>query len=211
MLLSTALGSGPRNEAPITDDGPITNEAPITNDGPITDTATVIRVRRAVAADAPEVARVHVRSWQWAYRGLLAQDYLDGLDPQGWAARYTFGRVGFALPVTQVAVDGAAVCGLVTTGLCRDPDLSNFGEVMAIYVEPAYLRRGVGRALMNAARCRLRRVGVGWAALWVLDGNVGARRFYERDGWDCDGARRTSTYGGVEVTEVRYRHNIEPA
>ncbi|PLV45124.1 hypothetical protein X011_24520 [Mycobacterium tuberculosis variant microti OV254] len=82
MLLSTALGSGPRNEAPITDEGPITNE------GPLTDTATVIRVRRAVAADAPEVVRVHVRSWQWAYRGLLAQDYLDGLDPQGWTARF---------------------------------------------------------------------------------------------------------------------------
>jgi hypothetical protein len=39
----------------------------------------------------------------------------------------------------------------------------------------------------------------------VLDGNIAARRFYERDGWRCDGSRRTRAYGGVPVDEVRYR------
>lgn len=173
------------------------------------DTATVTSVRRAVPADAHDVARVHVRSWQWAYRGLIAQEYLDSLEPEAWADRYTFGRMGFQLPSTQVAVDGSTVCGLVTTGLCRDEDLSNFGEVMAIYVDPSYLRTGVGRLLMTAARNRLRRVGVAAAALWVLDGNVGARRFYERDGWTFDGTRRTSTYGDLHVDEVRYRRTLE--
>lgn len=169
------------------------------------DTATMPSVRRAVPADAHDVARVHIRSWQRAYQGLLAQEYLDGLEPEAWATRYTFGRMGFRLPSTQVAVDGSTVCGLVTTGLCGDDDLSNFGELMAIYVDPAYLRTGVGRLLMSAARIRLRRVGVSAAALWVLDGNARARRFYERDGWRCDGTHRTSTYGGVPVDEVRYR------
>ena len=162
-------------------------------------------VRRAVPADAHDVARVHIRSWQWAYQGLLAEDYLDSLEPETWATRYGFGRMGVALPSTQVAVDGSTVCGLVTTGLCRDEDLSNFGELMAIYVDPAYLRSGVGRLLMDAARDRLCGVGVTAAALWVLDGNARARRFYERDGWHCDGTHRTSTYGGVPVDEVRYR------
>ncbi|GKU58557.1 N-acetyltransferase [Mycobacterium montefiorense] len=162
-------------------------------------------VRRAVPADAHDVAGVHIRSWQWAYQGLLAQEYLDGLEPEAWATRYTFGRMGFALPSTQVAVEGSTVCGLVTTGLCRDGDLSNFGELMAIYVDPPYLRSGVGRLLMTAARLRLRRVGVSNAALWVLDGNARARRFYERDGWGCDGTHRTSVYGDEPVDEVRYR------
>ncbi len=173
------------------------------------DTATVTSVRRAVPADAQDVARVHVRSWQAAYRGLLAQEYLDGLEPEAWAARYTFGRMGFQLPSTQIAVDGSTVRGLVTTGLCRDEDLPNFGEVMAIYVDPSYLRTGVGRLLMTAARTRLRRVGVTSAALWVLDGNADARRFYERDGWRFDGMHRTSIYGDVPVDEVRYRRALE--
>jgi len=162
-------------------------------------------VRAAVAADAYDVARVHVRSWQSAYRGLIAQEYLDGLEPETWAGRYTFGRMGIGLPSTLVAVNGSTICGLATTGLCRDVDLSNFGELVAIYVDPAYVRTGVGRLLIAAARERLRGLGVRQAALWVLDGNARARRFYERDGWRFDGTRRTRTYGNTSVEEVRYR------
>ncbi|HWS92002.1 MAG TPA: GNAT family N-acetyltransferase [Mycobacterium sp.] len=162
-------------------------------------------VRAAVPADAHDVARVHVRSWQSAYRGLIAQEYLDGLTPEAWAGRYTFGRMGLALPSTLVAVDGPTVCGLATTGLCRDRDFPNFGELMAIYVDPVYVGRGVGRLLMTAARERLRSVGVIRALLWVWDGNVRARRFYERDGWRFDGTCRTVTFGNAPVEQVRYR------
>ncbi len=162
-------------------------------------------VRAAVPADAYDVARAHVRSWQSAYRGLIAPEYLDSLRPDVWASRYTFGRMGLRLPSTLVAVDGSAICGLVTTGLCRDADLPNFGELMAIYVDPAYSRTGVGRLLMTAARARLRLLGVAGALLWALDGNVRARRFYERDGWWFDGACRTVTFGNQPVEQVRYR------
>ena len=161
-----------------------------------------MEVRPAVAGDALDVARVHVRSWQSAYRGLIDQEYLDNLDPETWAGRYTFGRVG--LPSTVVAVDGSAIRGLATTGLCRDDDLANYGELLAIYVDPPYTGTGIGRLLMAAARERLRRVGVTKASLWVLDGNAHARRFYERDGWRLDGTRRTMTYGATPVDEVRY-------
>ena len=171
------------------------------------DTATMTEVRAAVPEDAYDVARVQVRSWQWAYRGLIAQTYLDSLEPQTWASRYTFGRMGIGLPFTQVAVDGSTICGLATTGLSRDEDLSNFGELMAIYVDPAHVDTGVGRLLIAAARERLRAVST-QAALWVLDGNVRARRFYERDGWSFDRTRRTRTYGTAPVQEVRYRRNV---
>ena len=165
------------------------------------------KVRPAVPQDAHDVARVQVRSWQWAYRGLIAQDYLDGLDPETWAGRYTFGRVGIGLPFTLVALVGSTICGLATTGLCRDEDLPNFGELMAIYVDPAQVGTGVGRLLITVARERLRAVST-QAALWVLDGNVRARRFYERDGWQFDGTRRTRTYGDAPVQELRYRRTL---
>jgi len=165
----------------------------------------MIEVRAAVPADAPDVARVQVRSWQSAYRGLIDQGYLDGLTPAFFAHRYTFGRVGLRLPSTLVAADGSAIRGLATTGLCRDMNFPNVGELMAIYVDPAHVRTGVGRLLMAAARARLRLVGVTGAQLWVLDGNAGARRFYERDGWRVDGACRTVTFGDSAVRQVRYR------
>jgi GNAT superfamily N-acetyltransferase len=169
------------------------------------DTSPMIEVRAAVPADARDVARVQVRSWRSAYRGLIDQAYLDGLTPEFFADRYTFGRVGLRLASTLVAVDGSAIRGLVTTGLCRDADFPNFGELMAIYVDPAHVRTGVGRQLMAAARARLRLVGVKGALLWVLDGNTAARRFYERDGWRSDGAWRTATFGDSAVRQVRHR------
>ena len=169
------------------------------------DTATMTQVRAAVPADAHDVARVHVRSWQSAYRGLIAREFLDGLTPEVMVNRYTFGRVGLQMPSTLVAVDGSAIRGLATTGLCRDKDLPNFGELMAIYVDPAHVRIGVGRLLMTAARDRLRLVGVAGALLWVLDGNVRARRFYERDGWRFDGTCRTVTFANLPVQQLRYR------
>ena len=42
------------------------------------------------------------------------------------------------------------------------------------------------------------------AVLWVLEDNPRARRFYEREGWDLDGARKEDEFLGVRVAEVRY-------
>jgi GNAT superfamily N-acetyltransferase len=113
--------------------------------------------------------------------------------------------MGLQLPSTLVAITDSTICGLATTGLYRDKDLSNFGELMAIYIDPATMGTGIGHLLMTAARERLRGVGVRGAVLWVLDANVRARRFYERDGWRFDGTRRTEIFGGTTVEEVRYR------
>ncbi len=165
-------------------------------------------VRDAVPADAHQVAGVHVRSWQWAYRGLIAKDYLDDLTPAAWAHKYDFRRIGLRVPSTLVAVADATICGFASTGLCRDDDLAHLGELMAIYVDPPYLGTGVGRLLLGAVRERLRARGFAGAALWVLRKNDRAQRFYERDGWRPDGARRTRSYGGQPVDEVRYRRTL---
>ena len=45
-------------------------------------------VRSATVADADEIAAIHVLSWQVAYRGLMPQEYLDGLDPAQRAERW---------------------------------------------------------------------------------------------------------------------------
>ncbi|BBY00942.1 GNAT family N-acetyltransferase [Mycobacterium seoulense] len=162
-------------------------------------------VRAAVPADAYEVAGLHARSWRVAYRGLIAQDYLESLSAEALVNRYTFGRIGLGMPSTLVAVDGSAIRGFATTGLCRNSDLPNFGELMALYVDPAHEATGVGRLLMSAARGRLRSVGVTGAVLWVLDANTRARRFYQRDGWWPDGACRAAAFGNETLRLVRYR------
>jgi ribosomal protein S18 acetylase RimI-like enzyme len=165
-------------------------------------------LRAAESADAMSVARVHVRSWQSAYRGLLPHEYLDHLRPEDRADRYDFTTRDPQKPQTIVAVEDGLVCGFVTTMPSRDPDLSAFGELAALYVDPQCWGRGVGMVLISAARAQLVKRGFENALLWVLKGNVRADRFYRNDQWAPDGLQRTDTLWGVTVNEVRYQRSL---
>lgn len=151
------------------------------------------------------VARVHVRSWQAGYRGLLLDAYLDGLRPEERAARYSFASENVRDPVTIVAVGDGGICGFATTSPARDLDVPDDGELCALYVDPEWWGRGVGRALLAAARLRLFEMGFRSAVLWLLAGNARADRFYRMDGWMPDGLSRSDIVWGIAVDEVRYR------
>ncbi len=72
-------------------------------------------LRPATPEDADAVARVHVRSWQAAYRSLLPDAYLDGLRPEERAQAYDFTGSDPAKPYTIVAESEGAVYGFVST------------------------------------------------------------------------------------------------
>jgi ribosomal protein S18 acetylase RimI-like enzyme len=164
-----------------------------------------VLVRLAEPKDVAEVADVHVRAWQVGYKGLVPDEYLDGLRPEERAKHYTFGDPDPSQPITIVAVERGAICGFATIGSARDADVQTSGELYALYVEPAGWGRGVGRALVTAAREQLARRGFTAAVLWVLVGNERAARFYRIDGWLPDGSRRLIQVWGLTVDEVRYR------
>ena len=132
--------------------------------------------------DAIAVARVHVRSWQAAYRTLMPDDYLDQLRPEDRAQKYNFKSLDSLQPWTIVAAEAGMIYGFVTTAPAREPDLSGYGELCALYVDPNRWGRGIGIALVSAARARLLELGFRDAVLWVLSGNVRAERFYRIGG-----------------------------
>lgn len=165
-----------------------------------------LRVARPV--DAIAVARVHVRSWQAAYRGLLFDEYLDALQPEEWALRYSFTDPQGTEPVTVLAVEGSEICGLATIGPAGADERQTVGELLALYVDPDRQGLGVGRALIQEARARLARQGFAEACLWVLAGNEWAERFYRLDGWLPDGSRRPAKVAGYSVEDVRYRRSL---
>ncbi len=165
-----------------------------------------MQVRPTVPDDAGAVARVHVASWRGAYAGLVPEHVLRELSVVDRAARHR-ARLAAAEPGSchLVAVDGETVVGFAGAGPARDGDLdpASTGEVYALYVEPAYWSTGTGRALLDAASGQLVAAGFGRAVLWVLAGNLRARRFYERGGFTSDGARQVLDMG-APVPEVRY-------
>ncbi len=85
---------------------------------------------------------------------------------------------------------------------------ASWGELYGIYVDPEAWGTGAGPALIRAAAEELRAHGHAAAVLWVLADNPRARRFYEREGWSTDGARRTGEHLGVRTDEIRYRISL---
>jgi GNAT superfamily N-acetyltransferase len=167
----------------------------------------VLNVRAARPEDAAEVAGVHIRSWQVAYRGLLPDQYLDDLRPEDRMVHYTFGGADPCLPATIVAVEEGVICGFATTGPSQDADIPDAGQILALYVDPQAWGLGVGRRLMAEARKHLGQRFAD-ALLWVLVGNDRAERFYSVDGWQPDDRRRSEEMWGVLVHEVRYRRRL---
>jgi GNAT superfamily N-acetyltransferase len=169
-----------------------------------------VDVRRGAPEDAAGIARIHVRTWQAAYRGLVPDDVLDGLsvaqrevawrkmlgDPDGSTITFVAEREGHVV----------GFCALAAPS--RDEDaLERTAEVGAIYVDPSTWRKGVGRALMDAALDELR-VGH-WSAvsLWVLAENTAARAFHAHYGFQPDGAELLHELSGQK--EVRLRASLK--
>lgn len=168
----------------------------------------MVIVRPARPDDALSVAGVHVRSWQVGYRGLLPDDYLDGLLPEERMTRYAFGSTDPDVPHTVVAVDTGVLCGFATTGRCGDAETPGVGELQALYVDPSSWGTGIGRTLIEEARSHLGQQGFTTAVLWVLVGNERARCFYRLDGWDEEDGARQQVVWGVQVDETRFRRHL---
>ena len=168
------------------------------------------RIRAATIDDAEAIARVHVSSWQAAYRGLLPQAFLDSMSAQRSHQTWTHILTRGAQDV-RVAEATGELGGFIATGArADDPSDDAVGELWAIYLLPDWWGTGTGSALHQAGIDALAS-RFDEAILWVLDGNARARAFYERHGWRADGERKTATIGGAAVDEVRYRRRLRPA
>ncbi len=137
---------------------------------------------------------VHYKAWQQAYTGLVDQSCLDKMSVEKCV------EIAYKWPDNLlVAKDGERVVGFVGYGDCRNDDIKDAGEVFAIYVLAEYYGKGVGRALMDAALDLLPQDRV---AVWVLQGNKRAIRFYEKCGFRSDGKSDTKILASP-ITEIR--------
>jgi len=161
-------------------------------------------VRRAGPGDAAAIAAVKIAAWRAAYRGVLPDAFLDGLDA---AAEESAWRAYLeAIPAEDrvwVVVDDGTVVGYARTGPSGDSDLpAKTGEVHGLYVSPSRLGTGRGRELFKHAVNDLAARGYAPVVVWHFTGNDQAARFYERAAFRLDGAARPSDFG---VEEVRRR------
>ncbi|ONK10321.1 GNAT family N-acetyltransferase [Streptomyces sp. MP131-18] len=179
-----------------------------------------IEIREMTPGDTEGVARARIQGWRHAYRGLVPQDYLDGMRPELFAAMLRAAAPGEPADRVHLVADarGTGVIGWAHPGAYRpdehvdkrpgrpqeEAEEGSCGELYALYLVPEFIGTGVGRALLDSSLRWLAGRGHRRLRLWVLRDNVMGRRFYDRVGLVADGAVRTDVIAGMPVNEVRY-------
>ncbi|MEX2981256.1 N-acetyltransferase family protein [Streptomyces sp. C36] len=168
----------------------------------------MVHVREMLEVDIEAVSAIRVRGWQAAYAGIVPQSYLDAMTVEGDAGQR---RQSFSQPRRTsrdlVALGDRGPVGWICFGPCRSdmPDMRRVGETYALYVSPDLIGQGIGRRLLGEAHAQMKGQGFEASALWVLCDNQRARRFYERAGYQADGAAQDDVYGEITLTELRYQ------
>ena len=160
-----------------------------------------IRIRRANAADARAIARVHVDSWRSTYAGIVPEEFLVSLNIDDRAEMW--GKMLAAEDALMfLAEDEAGVFGFACGGKLREALNSFDAELYAIYLLRERQGKGAGRSLFDALTRALRTAGYSGMVLWVLKENP-AVKFYERMGGKLI-ARKPIEIGGAQLEEVAF-------
>ncbi len=140
-------------------------------------------------------AYVHWKSWHEAYSGIVNRTHLDNFTLKKCT------KIAFRwLDNILVAKDDDRIVGFIGYGAYRDDTLSKTGEVFSIYILKEYYNQGVGYKLMSQALEKLDEYKN--IAVWVLEENSRAIKFYEKCGFRFDGTKQQIMLG-EQITEIR--------
>lgn len=169
-----------------------------------------VMVRRATAADADGLGRVHADAWLAAYGDLFAGDFLhEAAERRRRAWPGHFADPSALGPLLLVAVESVDDADRPVAFLNAGPNEQSSGmqEVLAFYAHPDAWGTGAAAALMRRGIEHLAESGDREAVLWTLAEAGRARRFYEKHGWRLTDGHRTRDFGdGRALPLVEYRH-----
>lgn len=161
-----------------------------------------IRIRQATRDDHSNIGKLHAQSWMSAYRGLLADSYLDN-DLPGERTNYWNKKMSLLSPreFVLVAEQGNDLAGFIA--LIDRPEKEYDAFIDNLHVRPDLKGKGIGRRLMRVAAQELLKTDRKSVYLWVLKGNVAAEAFYKsRGGRPVD--TTFGNFGGTIISETRF-------
>ena len=168
-------------------------------------------VRAATEDDAARLAEIHVAAWRATYRGVMTDQYLDGLDvgraASAWRRNIREPREGTMHLVVQC---GNEVTGFAIVGPAVGGSAAGAGQLHAINVHPDWWAQRAGSVLFAAAEQQLIELGYERAVLWVAKSNDRAISFYNNRRWFQDGATLEDARFDPPVSENRHSRTLAP-
>ena len=151
-----------------------------------------------------EISSIYERSWKFAYKNIVPQEFLDSIPEGRWANRIVEKGIN-----SLVVIEDGSPVGTASFSRSRWKQYSDYGEIISIYFLPEYIGKGYGKHLLSKCVEELKRLGFCNILLWVLEDNHRARNFYEKNGFVCSGEYRIDLIGEKELKELLYVYKID--
>ena len=154
----------------------------------------MLKIRLAEKKDALDIATINVLGWKTAYRGLIPNSILDAMEITERRIKRTEEAIATA-EIYLVAENENGVIGFLVGGKTRNKDVPYPYEIYIFYVHPNYWRGGIGTALINDFKEKIKGAPF---CVYMLDGNTKALNFYQKMG----GIRRPEFDTDTEINHV---------
>ena len=159
---------------------------------------------KATVNDSARIAEIEVFSSRYAYQNIVSDECLfrdmsvEARIPviRGWITDQRFELYVYEDPATGV------VKGMMGIGMCEDEDKTNAFELHFIYVDPGFVRQGVGFELLQLFEQKGKEKGCSEYVIWVLEDNQMGKNFYEKNLYHFDG--KDKIFRRWNKREIRY-------
>jgi len=161
-------------------------------------------IREATVSDAARIAEIDVISSRYAYQDILSEQILYRdltVENRIPVYRRWISERMFDLYVYEDAGTGL-ITGMMGIGMCGDEDKKEAFELHFLYIDPEYVRTGIGSEMMRFFERKGREKGSPEYVVWVLEENGKARLFYEKHNYLPDGKEKI--FKRWNKKEIRY-------
>ena len=161
-------------------------------------------IREATINDAPRIAEIEVLSNRYAYKGILTDDVLYKeitVENRVPVHERWINEKRFEMYVYEDS-DTGVIKAMMGIGKTDDDDKQNAFELHFIYVDPAYVRGGVGSEMLDFFEQKGAEKGCDEFVIWVLEENEMGKNFYEKHNYRLDG--KDKVFKRWNKREIRY-------
>ena len=161
-------------------------------------------IREATVHDADRIAEIDVISSRYAYQDILSEECLyhdltvENRIPvyRRWITEKRFEIYVFEDPGTGI------IKGMMGIGMSEDEDKTGAFELHFLYVDPGYVRTGIGSEMLEFFEQKGREKGCPEFVIWVLEENGMGISFYQKNGYRPDGKEKV--FKRWNKREIRY-------
>ena len=165
-------------------------------------------IREANIIDAERIAEIDVQSSRYAYKDILSEEILYKdltVERRTPVYRTWITEKRFDIYVCEDPANGI-ITGMMGIGICGEDDKKDAFELHFIYVDPKYIRTGIGSQMLQFFEQKAKERGHRDTVIWVLEENETGRNFYEKHCYRSDGKEKI--FRRWNKREIRYVKEI---